>query len=267
MSGQFSLSGGASLQLVAGSLGLTGGGTVSGSITGDGGLEFGGPSFTLSATSSVSAAVVYVLPGTVATEAGTYDVTDETYAYGNLTFTAPITDLGSSLLVGGAINLPGQSFSFTSLNNSGTIDGGGGTSLTVAGSMNWYYGTIMGFGTLDIASGATATLGFGCCGAPNVLSGVTLENAGAVTVGTGDGPYGYVLALENRAGLPTAKPPPVSRSANVHRTPHLGVLLPVTARRHSLPTKEFLSPAGGLQRCDHPSSRRLPTRPAAQLPC
>ena len=33
---------------------FTGGGTVSGSITGDGGLEFGGPSFTFSADSSIA---------------------------------------------------------------------------------------------------------------------------------------------------------------------------------------------------------------------
>ena len=81
-----------------------------------------------------------------------------------MNFTAPITDLGSELDVsnGSVLNLTGQSFSLTTLDiYSSTLNGAGGASLTVSGTMTWDNGTVTGFGALDIPSGATANLGGG----------------------------------------------------------------------------------------------------------
>jgi hypothetical protein len=141
------------------------------------------------------------------TEAGAYDVTGATIVLGRstATFSAPITDLGSDLNVGGGatLNLPGQSFSLATLeDNGGTINGGGGASLTVSGAMSWDRGTITGSGTLDIASGATLNLNNGDSSAIETLDGAVLDNAGAVTMSDGnaccpqDG-----LTLQNGAGI------------------------------------------------------------------
>ncbi len=138
------------------------GGTVSGSITGAAGTEvsFEGPSFTFSPSSSIDTAGGVALAAATVTVAGAYDVATSTQIAGEFvgtvaTFTAPISDLGSDLENGGTLNLPGQSFSVATLENSGTINGGGGASLTVTGSMTWTGGTITGFGSLDIPGGAT----------------------------------------------------------------------------------------------------------------
>ena len=197
--------------MLAGNLRFTGGGAVSGSITDDGGLQFGGPSFSFSASSSISAAGVDFLPGMVVTEAGAYDVSQKTTVYYDTaaTFTAPITDLGSSLSVGGTLNLPGQSFSFTSL----TISSSGGlphdcstagvaASVMVTGSMGLEgWATITGFGTLNIADGATLAIG----GYQNAetLDGIVLENAGtAAMASTNTGALELSpLALQNGAGI------------------------------------------------------------------
>ena len=158
VSGQFDLTGG-SLQLVAGNLNLAGGGTVSGSITGAAGtsLQFNGPAFSFDGSSSISTLGSVGLYAGTTTIAGSYNVAASTDTGGTVTFTAPITDLGSDLGVGGTLNLTGQSFRMTSveINPSGLLNGAGGASLTVTGSMSWFGGTLTGFGVLDIASGAT----------------------------------------------------------------------------------------------------------------
>ncbi len=137
----------------------------------------------------------------VVTEDGAYDVSQNTtvdYA-STATFTAPITDLGSDLNVSGVLNLPGQSFSLATVENSGTINGSGGASMTVTGSMTWDGGTIRGFGALDIANGATLQINVNPS-FPLTLDGVVLENAGAAALTLPSCCVG-VLALENGAGI------------------------------------------------------------------
>ncbi len=202
VSGQFTLTG-ASLQLLSGNLNLTGGGTFSGSITGVAGttVNFLDSPYSFSANSSLSTAGSVGFYSSVVTEDGAYDVSQSTtvdYA-STATFTAPITDLGSDLNVSGVLNLPGQSFSLATVENSGTINGGGGASMTVTGSMTWDGGTIRGFGALDIADGATLQINVNPS-LPLTLDGVELENAGAAAL-TLANCCGGVLALENGAGI------------------------------------------------------------------
>jgi hypothetical protein len=162
---------------------------------------FRGPSFTFNANSSINAQYVELSAATV-TEAGTYDVTAQTQRDGPgvTTFTAPITDLGSDLdMVTGTINLPGQSFSFATVENYGTINGGGAASLTVTGTMTWVGGTVTGFGTLEIPSGATVNLGNGNQ-TTETLNGVALENAGTVAWSTGTLAVTNGGAVDNMAG-------------------------------------------------------------------
>ncbi len=195
----------------AGSMSVADVGTVNGSITGAAGtnLYFDGSAITFSADSSIdTGGSVTFYPGAVATEAGDYDVSQATTVYyeTTVTFTAPITDLGSDLNDAGILNLPGQSFSFTELtvNYPGPatiLDGGGGASVTVTGSMIWGGGTITGFGALDIANGATLDIG-GYGDNAETLDGVVLENAGAATLAATNSDARTVgLALENGAGI------------------------------------------------------------------
>ena len=189
--------------VLTGRMTFNGGGSISGSITGARGprLTFYGPSFTFAADSSISTLGSVDLGAGTITVAGAYDVAASTAVDGGTTatFTAPITDLGSDLSVSGTINLPGQSFSFATLENGGTINGGG-ASLTVTGSMTWYDGTITGFGSLDIADGATLSI-TGYPGGVLTLDGVVLDNAGAATVSLAGGCCGFQLALEDGAGI------------------------------------------------------------------
>ena len=108
--------------------------------------------------------------------------------------------------MGGTLNLPGQSFSFTSLsvgagNYPGCLlNGEGGASVTVTGSMTWNGGSITGFGTLNIADGATLVIS----GYQNAetLDGVVLENAGTATMASTNSDARTIgLALENGAGI------------------------------------------------------------------
>ena len=202
ISGQFNL-GGDSLQLLAGSLSFTGGGTVSGTISGAEGttLIFGGSSFTFGADSILSTAGSVALYSTEVTESGAYDVTTSTMVGGGtVTFSAPIADVGNDLTNGGTIDLPGQSFSLSTLENSGTINGGGGASLTVTSSMSWGGGTITGFGLLAIADGSSLSI-TGDPGSVLALDGVVLDNAGTATISLAGGCCGFELALEDGAGI------------------------------------------------------------------
>jgi hypothetical protein len=98
VSGQFNLSGGASLQLLAGNLNLTDGGTISGTINAAEGssLSLNGQDLTTSSVISSEGGVT--LSG--CTEAGTYQGgAGGTYA-DNTSFTGTVVSLGSSLEVG-----------------------------------------------------------------------------------------------------------------------------------------------------------------------
>ncbi|HKM52557.1 MAG TPA: Ig-like domain repeat protein, partial [Isosphaeraceae bacterium] len=188
--------------LQGGALDFSGGGTVSGAMAGAAGtvLYIGGPSFTFSGSSSVTGAGIVAFQAQVVSEAGAYDVSRETDVAGATTFTTPITDLGSHVQVGGVLNLPGQSFSLTSLYVGGTLNGAGGTDLTVTGSMTWAGGTVTGFNSLAIGSQATLDLGDASVNANETLQGVVLQNAGAASFWGGNfGSYG--LYLQDGAGI------------------------------------------------------------------
>jgi PKD domain len=187
-----------------------GGGTVDGTVTGAAGsiLEFDQPSFNFASSSDITSTGVVAFSGSEAvTIGGTYDVTGETFAsHGTVSFTAPITALGSDLYIDSAVmNLPGQSFSLTTLTlessvSPGTLNGGGGASLTVSGTMTWVGGTVTGFGALNIPSGAVLNLNQPGANNIETLVGAALENAGTVNVlGTNNGNYG--LSLQSGAGV------------------------------------------------------------------
>ncbi len=206
VSGPFNQSGG-SLQLLSGNLSLAGGGTVDGTMTGDAGtnLEFEGSSFSFAATSAITSAgeVTFAYCPAV-TVGGTYDVTGGTFAAGGtLSFTAPITSVGTDLFLeqGAVVNLPGQSLVLSTLEDYGsTLNGGsgGGASLTVTGSMTWINGMVTGFGSLDISNGATLDLGNGN-NSIETVSGVELDNAGTAVLASVYNSAG--IALDNGAGI------------------------------------------------------------------
>jgi Bacterial Ig-like domain (group 3) len=188
-------------------LAFTAGGTVSGSVGGAAGttIEFDGASWSFDGSSSISSdgSIGFATFGQVATLSGTYDVSDETYDVGStLSFMSPITALGSELYVDSAVvNLTGQSFSISNVQiyNASVLNGDGGASLTVSGTMTWAGGTITGFGALDIAGGASLNLGNGN-NLTETLDGVELQNAGVVSLSTaGDSSNG--LALEDDGGI------------------------------------------------------------------
>ena len=72
--------------------------------------------------------------------------------------------------------------------------------LTVSGSMSWTGGTIAGFGSLDIANGATLQVSLDP-GVTATLDGVVLENAGAAALALAAGCCGFGLALVDGAGI------------------------------------------------------------------
>ena len=192
-----------STEVVEGSLEFDGTATISGSMTAGVGttMTFTGPATSLISSSSLTSAGTVVLVNAV-TVAGAYDVTGTTVANSSngVIFTAPIVDMGAYVNVGSA-NLDitsNQSFSFTYLDvDEGTFSGGGGN-LTVTGAMVWgLEGTISGFGTLTIASGAALSLSTGQFIGTETLDGVRLVNAGAASfLGVSDN---IGLALDNGA--------------------------------------------------------------------
>ncbi len=200
-----------STSVQAGMLVLAGGGTVSGlvSVMAGSKIEFDGPSFSLTNSSTITGAgeVGFNSAGETVTVAGTYDVTGGTQALGStVSFTAPITHLGSDLyLFQAEINLTGQSFSLATLEvYSSTLNGAGGASLAVTGTMNCFNDTVTGFGAVVIPSGAVLNLGQSGSAFIETLVGATLENAGTVNV-IGNSSPGYAnaqgLSLQSGASV------------------------------------------------------------------
>jgi hypothetical protein len=205
VSGQFNLSG-ASLQLVSGTLNLSGGGTTSGSITVAAGTTLGLSGQDLTSSSVISSQGYVDFGG--CTEAGRYSTTGDTAA-GSTSFTGPVT-LGSSLYVG----------------RSGTVSfapaAGGPVTLATGTLYVDYLGVLAG--TDSFAADGMTTLApdseLSTSGAvdaygglrmddgyyPTILSGTTLNNHGAATLDTtgGAGQSGFELAqgaaINNLAG-------------------------------------------------------------------
>ncbi|MGO9923386.1 MAG: Ig-like domain repeat protein [Isosphaeraceae bacterium] len=108
---------------------------------------------------------------------------------------------GTVSVIGPALSIAsGQPFSIPNLGlyDDASLTGGGG-SLTVTGSMTWQNGTISGFSSLAIASGASLTLGQPGGSYTDTLQGVQLSNAGAVTISGYQG--GAALQLDSGASV------------------------------------------------------------------
>ncbi len=156
------------LEVDAGTVDLTGGGTDSGRFTGVGAVEFAGGTTTLEARSSVTAAEVLFAGGTTDI-AGHYDVSGSTtVSGGTANFSAAVTSLGSNLAItGGVAGLGRNSVTVTTLTQSGgsladtgTVTVSGTTLLSgggmEGGSSTARHGRLAAEGLLVIAGGYTA---------------------------------------------------------------------------------------------------------------
>ncbi len=204
-------------EVQAGALTLAAGGTISNTVTVDAGTTFylatnvGPITYELDNTSTLSGAGTVAIQNVpMVTMDGTYDITGGTELYNStVTFDADatLTDLGSDLnLQGSTLTIAsGQPLSFASVEITGSdVTGGGGETLTVTGSMNWYGGTLSGFAALVIPQAASLAMAPNNSGTTEVLDGVTLENAGTTTLGGYYGQYGLGLEsgafVDNEAG-------------------------------------------------------------------
>ena len=171
--------------------------------------------------------------------------------------------------MGGTINLPGQSFSFTTLGRARTIrdacsTAGVGRASTVTGSMTWNGGSDHGLRVVEHRQRGDAVIG----GYQNAetLDGVVLDNAGTATMASDAirtlRPIG--LALANGAGIDNQATGTFSFPTNyslrdlrcVDHQRRLGDLLQ---------QRGDLDPAGGQppgrRSSSRPSPRRLSARP------
>ncbi len=105
---------------------------------------------------------------------------------------------------GVTLNLSNGSLSLSAVTDiAGNLTMSGGTlgtmgTLTVSGAMDWTGGTITGGGTLSILAGGSLTLGDPSAADAEVLDGVALDNAGALTL--------YAGALELDSGALGGQP-------------------------------------------------------------
>ena len=140
------------MEVQAGTLNISGGGTHTGSFSGTGTLQFGGGTHQLSATTSVTTTNVTFSGGT-ANVGGNYDITGTTLVSGGTAnFAGTLTSLGNTLnITTGTANVGGADATVTTFTQSGgTLSGTG--NLTVNGATTLSGGTMTG-------SGDTITLG------------------------------------------------------------------------------------------------------------
>ncbi len=170
-----------SLDVQAGTLLLSNGGTSGGTFTaGPGGtLAFGFGTHSLVATSSVTGAGTVAFSAATATVAGTYDVTGTTVvSAGSVDFNTPSPAQTTGLSLSG-----------------GTLTGTREVQLRTTGS--WTAGTLTGTGILRVLAGATLSLtGAGT----KIFTTRTLVNAGQVVWTGGQINSGLGAVLENQAG-------------------------------------------------------------------
>lgn len=138
----------------AGRLNLSGGGTSSGSYTGAGSLEFGGGSHTLTPASSISNNQV-LFSGESADVAGNYNVAGKTQVSGgSVNFTGTVANSGGSLDISGGKavfnNTAGVTVSSLKFTG-GTLEGT--QNLTVQGNADWSGGGMVGTGVTTINGG------------------------------------------------------------------------------------------------------------------
>ncbi|HEX2828325.1 MAG TPA: filamentous hemagglutinin N-terminal domain-containing protein [Burkholderiales bacterium] len=185
----YSVSGGGTTSVQAGSLRLTGGGTSSRPFNVSSGatLEFGDGVYNLEAGSNFTGAGgVLVTVGTANFNGGTYDVTGGTTVTtggtANFNAGANVVNVGAVTVSGGTLNLSsGETVSASSLAlSSGTL--AGSDTINVAGVTNWTGGTMTGPGTTTAAGGLT----IGGTPVKNLTAGRTLSNTAAATWTGGD---------------------------------------------------------------------------------
>ena len=163
----------------AGTLLLSGGGTSNGSFAGAGLLEFGGGTHTLQAASSINNPNV-VFSGSTTTLAGLYNASGSTtIGSGTANFTGTVANSGGALVLngGGVANFSNSAgVQFASLNlQSGTI--GGTQAVTFTGPSTWAAGTMTGAGTTTFA-GDVALSGNGL---KDITSGRSVNFNGTTT--------------------------------------------------------------------------------------
>lgn len=185
-----SLAGNGTVNLGGQTLTLTGAnGAFAGSITGTGGLTLAGGSETLTGANLYSGATVIdagILAlsgtGTLGLSSSVTVANGATLDISNATSGSSITSLAGS----GTVNLGSQSLTLTKASGSfsGTIAGSGGLTLaagleTLSGSNTYAGGTTINGGTLSIASDAN----LGAASGGVVLHGGTLENTATFSTG------------------------------------------------------------------------------------
>jgi len=205
VSGQFLLSG-ASLQVLSGNVNLTGGGTISGTITAVAGtnLQLNGQVLTTSSVVS-SDGFVEILDST---EAGSFQAAGGTTAQ-NTSFTGTVVSLGSSLDVypGTVSFAPAVGGPVTLTTGALTLESGfstlTGTDSFVANGLLTLqrFAVLSTSGVVDAYGGLTILTG---TNDPTVIDGTTLSNHGAATLDTtaGPGPVGLAqgATINNLAG-------------------------------------------------------------------
>ena len=175
VSGQFNLNG-ASLALLAGNLGLSGGGTISGTISGAAGTNLSLNGESLTTSSVISSAGLVALDG--CTEAGSYTSTGDTNAI-NTSFRGPV-QLGTSLEASQTVSFAPAAGGPVTLTTGAVTVGeystlAGTDSLVANGLLTLDYATTLSVPVVDAYGGMSVSE------ALVTLSGTTLNNYGAAT--------------------------------------------------------------------------------------
>jgi hypothetical protein len=170
------------VEVLSGTLALSGGGTSTGTFTVAAGatLNFGGGTHVLGETASLTGAGTARFGGGTTTLDGTYDVTGGTLVNGGIAhFTGTVGAVGPLTIAGGTADFSsGALIAPTALTLSfGTL--AGTDTVTVGGPATWTGGTMSGAGVTNVGD---LTLGTGCC---MDLLGRTLNTAGTTTAPSG----------------------------------------------------------------------------------
>jgi hypothetical protein len=187
----FNQTGAGNIEVQSGTLGLAGGGTISGTattginITSGAALSLGSGTLSLSSATGIADAGILTLDG------ATVDVNASLSVAGSGVF-----DISS-----GTADFSDAATAATLSMSGGTLTGPG--DLTITGATSWTGGTMSGSGT-TIAEGGLA-IGSATAGlADEILSGRTLNNAGVATLSSPNDSYGLYLTggatLDNAPG-------------------------------------------------------------------
>jgi hypothetical protein len=181
VSGQLNLSG-ASLQLVSGTLNLTGGGTISGTINGAPGTSLNISDQALTATSVISSDGGVEISSS--TEAGSFQAAGGTFA-ANTSFTGTVVSVGPSLVVYGVTFAPAVGGPVTLTSGALTVGQGGlhGIDSFVAnGLLTFNPAASLSVPTVDAYGGLFID---GTTTYYATISGTTLNNYSSATLQTG----------------------------------------------------------------------------------